>query len=156
MHSHMITVTYNYYSNKIGTAIYYDKTNGKYLYTPTNINGNQDFSAIMNSSFYLDKSYKHKLSNVLSYTYIRSVDFSGASEKEYENKSSVDNSVISEKLEYMFTSRNTKCIGTVAPYLTFHRSTSENLGFEPSMPFYLACRLLPASSFPHPFVSTQS
>ena len=78
----------------------------------------------------MDKSYKHKLSNVLSYTYIQSVDFSGASEKEYENKSTVHNSVVSEKMEYMFTSRNTKCIGTIAPYLTFHRSVSQRLGFE--------------------------
>mgnify|MGYP000755932643 FL=1 len=130
MHSHAISVSYNYYRNKVGTAIYYDKTNGKYLYTPRNINGNQDFSAILNNSFYLDKSYKHKLSNVLSYTYIQSVDFSGASEKEYENKSTVHNSVVSEKMEYMFTSRNTKCIGTIAPYLTFHRSVSQRLGFE--------------------------
>ena len=130
MHSHAISVSYNYYRNKVATAIYYDKTNGKYLYTPRNINGNQDFSAILNNSFYLDKSYKHKLSNVLSYTYIQSVDFSGASEKEYENKSTVHNSVVSEKLEYMFTSRNTKCIGTIAPYLTFHRSVSQRLGFE--------------------------
>ncbi len=130
MHSHAISVSYNYYRNKVATAIYYDKTNGKYLYTPRNINGNQDFSAILNNSFYLDKSYKHKLSNVLSYTYIQSIDFSGASEKEYENKSTVHNSVVSEKLEYMFTSRNTKCIGTIAPYLTFHRSVSQRLGFE--------------------------
>ncbi len=130
MHSHAISVSYNYYRNKIGTAIYYDKTNGKYLYTPRNINGNQDFSAILNNSFYLDKSYKHKLANVLSYTYIQSVDFSGTSEKEYFNKSTVHNSVVSEKMEYQFTSRNTKCIGTVAPYLTFHRSTSDRLGFE--------------------------
>lgn len=130
MHSHAISVSYNYYRNKIGTAIYYDKTNGKYLYTPTNINGNQDFSAILNNSFYLDKSYKHKLSNVLSYTYIQSVDFSGTSEKEYFNKSTVHNSVVSEKMEYQFTSRNTKCIGTAAPYLTFHRSTSDRPGFE--------------------------
>ena len=130
MHSHAISVSYNYYRNKVATAIYYDKTNGKYLYTPRNINGNQDFSAILNNSFYLDKSYKHKLSNVLSYAYIQSIDFSGASEKEYENKSTVHNSVVSEKLEYMFTSRNTKCIGTIAPYLTFHRSVSQRLGFE--------------------------
>ena len=130
MHSHAISVSYNYYRNKVGTAIYYDKTNGKYLYTPTNINGNQNFSAIMNNSFYLDKSYKHKLSNVLSYTYILSADFSGTSEKEYFNKSTVHNSVVSEKMEYMFASKNTKCIGTIAPYLTFHRSVSQRLGFE--------------------------
>lgn len=130
MHNHTISAAYNYYSNKIGTAIYYDKTSGKYLYTPRNINGNQDFSAILNNSFYLNKNYKHKLSNVLSYTYIKSVDFSGASEKEYENKSTVHNSIVSEKMEYMFTSRNTKCIGTIAPYLTFHRSASQRLGFE--------------------------
>ncbi len=78
----------------------------------------------------MDKSYKHKLSNVLSYTYIQSVDFSGTSEKEYFNKSTVCNSVVSEKMEYQFTSRNTKCIGTAAPYLTFHRSTSDRPGVE--------------------------
>ena len=130
MHGHTISAAYNYYHNKVGTAIFYDKMNGKYLYTPRNINGNQDFDATLNSAVYLDKGYKHKLTNVLSYTYIKSVDFSGASEKEYENKSTVHNSIVSEKMEYMFTSRNTKCIGTIAPYLTFHRSASQRLGFE--------------------------
>lgn len=79
---------------------------------------------------YLDKTYKHKLSNEISYFYIKSVDFSGSTVAETAQKSTVNNSVITEKLEYGFTSRNTKYRGTLAPYVNYHRSTSDRAGFQ--------------------------
>lgn len=130
MHNHAVSASYNYYKDKVGTALFYDREQGKYLYTPRNINGNQDASIVLTNSFYLDKSYKHKLSNNVSFTYIKSVDYCGTSKAEYNSESTVYNSILSEKMEYQFLSRNTKYMGVVAPYFTFHRSSSRRLGFE--------------------------
>lgn len=130
MQNHQAFLSYYYNRNQAATAILFDRNTGKYTYTPTNINGNQGFMFNITNSSYLDKTYKHKLSNEISYSYIKSVDFSGSTVAETAQKSTVNNSVITEKLEYGFTSRNTKYRGTLAPYVNYHRSTSDRAGFQ--------------------------
>lgn len=130
MQNHHISLSYYYNRNQAATAMLFDRNTGRYTYTPTNINGNQGFMSALANSCYLDKTYKHKVSNEISYSYIKSVDFSGSTVAEAAQKSTVHNSVISEKLEYGFSSRNTKYRGTLAPYVTYHRSTSDRTGFQ--------------------------
>lgn len=130
MQNHHVSLSYYYNRNQAATAILFDRNTGRYTYTPTNIDGNQGLMSKLANSCYLDKTYKHKISNEISYSYIKSVDFSGSTVAETAQKNTVHNSVIAEKLEYGFSSRNTKYRGTLAPYITYHRSTSDRTGFQ--------------------------
>ena len=94
------------------------------------MDGNQNFRVELSNAVYLTKDNKHKLSNKLSYSHIKSVDFSGTSLAEVAQKSTVHNNVISEELTYSFSSRNTKYRGSIAPNIDYHRSTSNREGFE--------------------------
>lgn len=131
MNNHEINIFYAYVKNHISTAYLYNRETGVYTLTPTNVDGNQNFRVELSNAVYLTKDNKHKLSNKLSYNYIKSVDFSGTSLAEVAQKSTVHNSVISEELTYNFSSKNTKYRGSIAPNIDYHRSTSNREGFEP-------------------------
>lgn len=131
MNYHEISSSYTYIKNHISTAYLYNRETGVYTLTPANIDGNQRFNIKLKNAFYLTKTYTHKLSNELSYSRVNSVDFSGVSLAEMEQKSTVHNNVVSEELTYNFSSKNTKYRGSIAPNINFHRSTSNREGFEP-------------------------
>lgn len=131
MNNHEIKASYTYVKNNVSTVYLYNRETGVYTLTPTNVDGNQNFRVELSNAVYLTKDNKHKLSNKLSYNYIKSVDFSGTSLAEVAQKSTVHNNVISEELTYNFSSRNTKYRGSIAPNIDYHRSTSNREGFEP-------------------------
>lgn len=131
MNNHKIWGSYSFVKNQIATTCLYNRDTGIYTLTPTNVDGNQNFRVELSNAVYLTKDNKHKLSNKLSYNYIKSVDFSGTSLAEVAQKSTVHNNVISEELTYNFSSRNTKYRGSIAPNIDYHRSTSNREGFEP-------------------------
>ena len=131
MNNHDINIFYAYVKNHISTAYLYNRETGVYTLTPTNVDGNQNFRVELSNAVYLTKDNKHKVSNKLSYSHIKSVDFSGTSLAEVAQKSTVHNNVISEELTYNFSSRNTKYRGSIAPNIDYHRSTSNREGFEP-------------------------
>lgn len=131
MNNHEIKAVYGFVKNHIATAYLYNRETGVYTLTPTNVDGNQNFRVELSNAAYLTKDNKHKLSNKLSYNYIKSVDFSGTSLAEVAQKSTVHNSIISEELTYNFSSKNTKYRGSIAPNIDYHRSTSNREGFEP-------------------------
>lgn len=131
MNNHKIWVSYTYVKNNVSTTYLYNRETGVYTLTPTNVDGNQNFRVELSNAAYLTKDNKHKLSNKLSYSHIKSVDFSGTSLAEVAQKSTVHNNVISEELTYNFSSRNTKYRGSIAPNIDYHRSTSNREGFEP-------------------------
>ena len=130
MNNHKIWVSYTYVKNNVSTTYLYNRETGVYTLTPTNVDGNQNFRVELSNAAYLTKDNKHKLSNKLSYSHIKSVDFSGTSLAEVAQKSTVHNNVISEELTYNFSSRNTKYRGSIAPNIDYHRSTSNREGFE--------------------------
>ncbi len=129
MQNHSFSVFYNYYHNGFSTVCLLDRETGHYSYMPKNVDGNQSFRTTLNNSIYLDKIYRHKLTNKIEYNYIKSVDYIGATIIEAAQKSTVHNSVISEKLEYGFSSKNTKYRGSLASFVTYHRSSSDRTGF---------------------------
>lgn len=129
MQNHYLFLSYQYNRNQVATAVLLDKNTGIYTYTPTNVNGNQAFTANLQNSIYLDQKYRHKLKNDLSFYHIKRGDYSGASTYETAKKTVIHNVTISETLEYGFMSPNTKCRGTVAPFVDYQRSTSKRENF---------------------------
>ena len=130
MNNHEVKISYTYIKDNVSTATLYNRETGVYTFTPANVDGNQNFQIDLSDAFHLTKTYTHKLSNKLSFSRIRSVDFSGTSPAEVAQKSTVHNSIVSEELTYNFSSKNTKCRGSVAPNIDYHRSTSNREGFE--------------------------
>lgn len=129
MQNHSLSVLYNYHQNRVSTVRLFDRNTGHCLSIPENVDGNQSFRMILSNSIYLDKIYRHKLTNKTEYNYIKSVDYSGATILEAAQKSTVHNSVISEKLEYGFSSKSTKYQGSLASFVTYHRSSSNRICF---------------------------
>ncbi len=131
MQNHYLFLSYYYNINQVATAVELDKKTGIYTYTPANIDGNQALTANMINAFYLDRNYKQKLKNDISFYYIKSADYSGVNLAEMANKSVIHNIVISEKLEYSVASRNTKYRGSISPFINYQHSASKRVNFQP-------------------------
>lgn len=130
MQNHSLFLSYQYNRNQVATAVLLDKNTGMYTYTPTNVDGNQAFTANLSNSIYLNQKYRHKLKNGLSFYHIKSADYSGASLSETSTKTVIHNVVISEALEYGFTSQNTKYRGTITPFIDYQQSASKRENFQ--------------------------
>ena len=141
MQNHSFFVNYNIHKDAIGTAVTYDRSKDHYKTMPMNIDGNQDFVTGLTNAIYLDKQFRHKLTNKFNYTYIRSADFFGETTSGGAQKRIVHNNVVSESLEYAFMSRNTKYRGSAMPFVNYHRSVSDRENFTPVNAFTFGVKL---------------
>lgn len=129
-HNHSLMVSYNYMHNLVTNAFTYDRQTGVYSYTPRNVDGNQSVYVRLQNAGFLTAKYNHKLTNAFTFNYVKSVDFSGTTERETAAQSTVRNYKFGEELTYNFNTVNTKVRGALTPYANYTYSTSDRPGFE--------------------------
>ncbi len=130
MNNHRVSANYNLTQGATAMSTLLDKTTGVYTYMPVNVDGNQSFNISISNNSFLSKKYTNSVSNNLSFNYVKSVDYSGASIDELSAMSTAKNYRISEEFAFNYMNRKRNVMGLIAPYINYQRTTGTRQNFK--------------------------
>ena len=130
MSNHNIDFSYVFWDNFVAQASLFDKATGITQITPQNVGGNKLFDVKMVNDMYLKKNRSTSFHNETRAIWHNSVDFSGTTIVEVQEKSVVHNFSLNEDLIYRLKSNNTKYGADLSAFIHYRHSTGTREGFE--------------------------
>lgn len=111
--------------NRQSRFIKYDAETGITETTPQNINGNWTISLDLNNTLFVSKNRMSSINNEMNYYVNNSVDYAYADFSSSNEKRTVLNFQVTEKIAFRWRSDNTKIHAGGNAYVTYRKSTSE-------------------------------
>jgi len=125
-----LEVMHEIFNNSVSQAVLLDKVTGIYTIMPFNIQGNNQTTGTIRSNFQVGKSHMSSITNVLTITRNKSVEYSGTNVIDGFQQESVHNFGVNENLEFTKSFKDNKAKLNSSAYIIYNHTTSTVATFE--------------------------
>lgn len=121
-----LLLIYNIYNNQVGQSRIYNSESGVTESKPMNINGNWSFSIDAFNTLFVTENRQSSISNEANISLRNNADYISSTISDVNRKQEVQTTEIDEKINYSWSSKNTKVQAEGSAYANCTYTTSES------------------------------